>query len=116
VLKACERWLITYCIEKKNKKTMNSTLLPLILILFRGMEDQPVLMGQLVGERLKGCDYLRTCIQQSMNNFESTSRVSVAMGDLVYLMCGESPNALVQYVGTGPAMGVLQRKGLLGTQ
>jgi hypothetical protein len=116
VLMACERWLITFCIEKKNKNKMNSTLLPLILILLRGMEDQPKTVGTLITERLKGCEYLRECIKCTMNTFESTSRVSIAMGDLVFLICNNQTKLLIEYVGTGPAMGVMQRKGFLNSQ
>ena len=53
------------------------------------------------------------CVQQSMSTFGSSSRVSVAMGDLVMLMCDNRPDLLMKYVGQGPAIGVLQRQGLL---
>ena len=113
LLNICEKWLIIYYIEKRDKKHMDATLLPCVLILLRAMEDVPQTIGTLVQQRLQECDYIRDCIKCSMNSFESTSKVSIAMGDLVLLMCQNKPNVLIQYVGTGAAMGVLQRKGFL---
>ena len=114
VVRACERWLIVYCVEKRRRKRiMDATLLPTVLILLRGMEDTPEIVRSVVESRLKGCDYLRKCVQSSMSTFGSSPRVSVAMGDLVMLLCENRPDVLMKFAGTGAAMGVLQRRGLL---
>ena len=116
VLQACERWLILWFVEKrKNRNEMDSTLLPTLLILWKGVEDAHDVVAPLVGSRLQECEYLRACVQMSMNTFTATARVSVAMGDLAMSMCCDDANMLIQYVGTGAAMGVLQRRGLVNT-
>ena len=118
VLEACERWLIMWFVEKResnNRSEMDATLLPTLLILWKGVEDARHVVAPLVGSRLQECEYLRVCVQMSMNVFTATSRVSVAMGDLAMSLCCDDVNLLIQYVGTGAAMGVLQRRGLVNT-
>ena len=118
VLEACERWLIMWFVEKResnNRSEMDATLLPTLLILWQGVEDARHVVAPLVGSRLQECEYLRVCVQMSMNVFTATSRVSVAMGDLAMSLCCDDVHLLIQYVGTGAAMGVLQRRGLVNT-
>ena len=113
VVNICEKWLIIYMIEKKNTNKIDATLLPLLLVLINGMNDSCHVVKQILIQRLQKCEYLKICVQQSMSTFGSSSRVSVAMGDLVMLMCDNRPDLLMKYVGQGPAIGVLQRQGLL---
>ena len=118
VLEACERWLIIWFVEKResnNRSEMDATLLPTLLILWQGVEDARHVVAPLVGSRFQECEYLRVCVQMSMNVFTATSRVSVAMGDLAMSLCCDDVHLLIQYVGTGAAMGVLQRRGLVNT-